>query len=333
MSERMLKLDRVAVRDRAVRDIDGAHLLVPEGWRVEGGFAWMPLYSMQANLLLRVSDPRTGAAVEWLPAQQFIWPTQPMPGPVQPWSNWNGSVMLPPPSTAAEFVQAFYLPGPLRHLQGARLVGAEELPRVAAESARAAGAGATARAARLRYAYQAAGRAWEEDVHLTLTFGQPSVVMMWWCQAYAMRAPAGELDRLTPVLSIPVQSLQLTADWSATLEAVRHLFRQGVRQQMADTQRLGELAAQYREEARRQQQQVSDERLASQDRQHHAVREALGGVETYIDPFDARAVQLPQGYRDCWVNAQGQVILSNDVLFDPRQGSTRDWRRMGRWSP
>ena len=206
-----------------MNNIEGASLLVPDGWRVEGRFVWMPLYSMQANLLIRVSDPRTGAAVEWLPAQQFIWPMQQMPGQLQVGSNWNGSGLFPPARTAAEFVQTVYLPSALRHLQGARLVKIEDLHRLSEMATRPAGQGMTVRATRLRYAYQAGGRAWEEDVYLTLTFGQPNVVMLWWGSAYSMRAPAGQLDRMAPVMLVPVQSLRTTFDWSAMLEYVRHL--------------------------------------------------------------------------------------------------------------
>jgi hypothetical protein len=41
-------------------------------------------------------------------------------------------------------------------------------------------------------------------------------------------------------------------------------------------------------------------------------------------------VQLPTGYRGAWVNAQGQVLLSPDASFDPRSGSTVEWKRMDR---
>ena len=63
----MILFDKVAVRDPWVNNIEGATLLVPEGWRVEGGITWMPNFSIQANLLIRVTDPQSGAAAETLP--------------------------------------------------------------------------------------------------------------------------------------------------------------------------------------------------------------------------------------------------------------------------
>jgi hypothetical protein len=38
-------------------------------------------------------------------------------------------------------------------------------------------------------------------------------------------------------------------------------------------------------------------------------------------------VQLPVGYARCWASDEGYV-LSHDPGFDPRPGSTREWRLM-----
>ncbi|HEX8412212.1 MAG TPA: hypothetical protein VF883_25405, partial [Thermoanaerobaculia bacterium] len=71
----------------------------------------------------------------------------------------------------------------------------------------------------------------------------------------------------------------------------------------------------------------------SQDRLSFARREVIGGVETYVDPFGSRAVELPSGYSYNWVNDQGQVILTNEPGFDPRVGDTRNWENMPRYRP
>jgi hypothetical protein len=289
----------------------------------------MPLFSIQANLLIQVADPSTGASVFTLPLQQFAWPMQPTMLPMG--SNYLGSVLLPPPRDAVEFIRSFYLPDVLQHLRSARIVQVEDLPKYAAEVSR--NLGRAARVTRLRHAYEWGGRAWEEDVHITVVYGPPSVAPMWWGHGYALRAPAGELDRMRPMLSVPIQSLRYSLDWEATLEYVRHLFRQNAAGQVAATGRLGELLRQHREELRQMHQQVWEERQVTQDRQNFIFRETLGGIETYKNPFDSRTVELPAGYRHQWVNPKGQVILSNNPLYDPRQGSTEDWRSMDRYMP
>lgn len=330
-SQQQMIFNRVAIHDPAVDNIEGASLLVPEGWTVGGGFYWMPLFSIQANLLVQVSDPGTGASVFTLPLQQFVWSMQP---PLLPTgSNWLGSVLLPPPRDAVEFMRAFYLPGPLQHLGGARIVQVEDLPKYAAAVSRTLGDQRTVRVTRLRHAYEWGGRAWEEDVYVSLVYGQPGAVTMWWGEGHAMRAPAGELDRMRPVLSVPVQSLRYSLDWEATRDYVRHLFRQNAQDELFRTGRWGEMLRQYREQIREMHRQTWEERQAAQDRQSFALREVLGGIETYKNPFDSHAVELPANFGHQWVNRGGTIFLTTNAMDDPRVGSTEEWVRMERYRP
>ena len=325
--------NRVAIRDPEVDNIEGATLLLPEGWQLEGGFVWTPLFSVQANLLVRASDPRTGAAVETLPTQYYVWPSQ-MAVQMQTGTNYLGSVLMPPPANPVEFVQRIYMQGPLQHLRGARLDGVEDMPQLAAELARSQGTGRTVYVSRLRYSYQFDGRAWEEDVYPTVIF-EPAdgMIVMWYGMGTTMRAPAGELERLRPLLSVIAPSIRYTLDWSATLEKVKQMYQQNRANQQQRTREWGQMLTQYREEMRRAHQQVYEERMASQDRLSFARREVIGGVETYVDPFGSRAVELPSGYSYNWVNDQGQVILTNEPGFDPRIGDTRNWENMPRYRP
>lgn len=329
-----MKFNKVSIRDPMVNNIEGATLLVPDGWKLEGGFFWMPLFSVQANLMFRVSDPETGGAVEMLPAQQYVWTTQPTAVPMQLGVNWLGSIYLNPPQHPAEYVQGVWMRDALRHLWGARLERVDDLPEYAAETARTVAPGLTVWATRLRYSYQHGGRAWEEDVYSTLMFDPSSTgIMLWYGQGHTMRAPAGKLDGLTPLLSVPIQSARVTLEWSAMLDYVRQLYRQGRQRQMDNTKRLGEMWRQYREQASELHRQVYEERQASQDRLNFARREMLGGIETYIDPFESRTVELPLGFSHYWVSDKGNVIGSNEESFDPRSDSTARWEHMERYRP
>ena len=331
-SKQAMKLNRVAIHDPEVNNIEGASLLVPEGWTLGGGFHWMPLFSQQADLLIQVSDPSTGASVFTLPTQQFVWTTQPSMLPIG--SNWLGSVLLPPARDAFEFVRAVYLSGPLQHLGGARIVHVEDLPQVAAEVSRSAGSQRTVRVTRIRHAYEWGGRAWEEEVTIHLVYEQPNVVMFWWGYGNAMRAPAGELDRMRPVLSVPLQSLRFSLDWEATLEYARKLFQQNAQRTVIRTAEWGRLLRQHQEEIREMHRQVWEERQASQDRRSFALREVLGGIETYKNPYDSHTVELPSGYHYQWMRSDGRAVyqttLPND---DPGRGTTEQWQLMERYRP
>lgn len=330
-----MKFRTIPIRDPAVQNIVGATILVPDGWRIEGGFFWMPEFTVQANLLLRISDPASGATLELLPAQQFAWPNQSVGVPIQPGSNWMGSVLLPPPRNPQELISGFYMPGPLAHLRSARNIGVQDLPQLAAEHARASGHSATISSNRLRFEFGHGGRPWHEDIYLTAAFPPPNMMLsMWSCHASAMRAPAGVLDEMTPYLFASLQSLRITLEWSAMLEHIKQMFRQGLREHQANIARIGQLWLQHHHQITQMHQQTWEERIASQDRQNFALREILGGVETHENPFDpSRAFELPQGFQDHWMNEQGEIIVSNDPLFDPRVGSTNDWRPMKRYAP
>lgn len=228
----------------------------------------------------------------------------------------------------------FYLPGPLRHLQMARLVTGEDMPQLAQEIARSTPPDLTTHVTRLRYAYAYGGRDWEEDVYLTLTFAQPNGwTAMWWCSGTSMRAPAGTLDAMRRILLASLSSLRLTFEWSAMLEYVKSLYRQNLRGWQEDIRQLGQMYIQHLHEAQQMHQQVWQERQASQDRQNFAFREVLGGVETFIDPYEARPVELPTGYQVHWINNRGQILVHEDPTFDPRPGSTDEWRDMRRHHP
>ncbi|MEW6490563.1 MAG: hypothetical protein AB1578_21955, partial [Thermodesulfobacteriota bacterium] len=147
-----LRFSRLSVTDPGMNGIEAVSLLVPAGWKAEGGVQWFPEFSIQANLLMTVSDPATGAAVEFLPVQNFTYLTH-MVVPMPRGTNYLGNILWEPVPDAAPFVQTFYLPGALRHLQGGRLAGSAELPGVAQAVAQAYGGQSTVRAGRVRYEF------------------------------------------------------------------------------------------------------------------------------------------------------------------------------------
>ncbi len=146
--------------------------------------------------------------------------------------------------------------------------------------------------------------------------------------AHTASAPQGELDRNAGIISTIIASRISTPEWEANYRLVGQLFRQGLQQQMADTVAFGELLAQYRAESARLQQQVVNERQASQDRQAQFVRETLGGVDTYVDPINNTLVQLPSTWDTYWVNSQGDYLAVDDPGFDPNTLNDGTWTQL-----
>lgn len=106
---------------------------------------------------------------------------------------------------------------------------------------------------------------------------------------------------------------------------MRGLMQQNLQNSMA----FGEAARQYRDWSQKNWQQVTDERNASQDRRNLAVRENLGGVQTYANPYAKnQAVELPLTHKYYWTDRQGSVVGTDDSTANPNQGSTGEWRKM-----
>ncbi len=159
------------------------------------------------------------------------------------------------------------MPGALPHLGSARLVDVADMPGLAAAASRGVPAHITVRGTRLRFAHHTGGRAWEEEVTVTLGFSpSDGFIRMWWSDGFTMRAPAGQLASATPALSAAIQSVRLTRAWHAYREQVRMMFRQGLIQHQDDLRRLAGTMRQHREETRAAHHAAWEEREAFQAR-------------------------------------------------------------------
>jgi len=108
---------------------------------------------------------------------------------------------------------------------------------------------------------------------------------------------------------------------------MRGIMQQNLRNSTA----FAEAARQYRDWSQKTWQQATDERNASQDRKNLAVRETLGGVQTYANPYGtSQPLELPMTYKYYWTDRQGKVVGTNDPSANPNVGSTEEWRQMER---
>jgi len=105
-------------------------------------------------------------------------------------------------------------------------------------------------------------------------------------------------------------------------------------QNLKNSTAFAEAARQYRDWSQRNWQQVTDDRNASVDRRAFQVRENLGGVQTYVNPFGTSTpVQLPTTYKYYWSDNQGNFLGSNDPSANPNTGSATEWKQMPRYQP
>jgi len=323
-----MRFTRLSVKDPKMSNIEAVSFLMPVGWKTEGGVQWFPDYSIQANLLMKVSDPKTEATIEFLPLQNFTWLTQ-MVVPMQPGTNYLGNILWPPISDPPQFIQTFYGSTALPQLRNARIVANEDLPKIAAQVAAMNGGQSSAKSGRVRYEYQVGGQPWEEDVYVTLVYWPTQMGAIWSVSsAYSFRAPKGQLAHLTPVMNTTINSLRLSPEWYGGYMYVQKLFQDRMKQGIRNARILSDTITRNNEEIRQMFSDSYRQRCESQDRISQKFSEYIRGVETYRNPYEDRPIQLPSGYNDVWVNRSGEYILSNQAGFDPNVGSNLEWRRM-----
>ncbi len=321
------------ILDPAANNIPALTFLLPQGWQFQGQIVWLHEFSVLANLRLRLWDNHTSTTVEWLPTQHFSYTDQ-LPGLLQPGANWMGGIVAAPVTDPLEFVEGFWTQQALPHLRKQRPTAREDFP-VIARQAIANSPGWQAKAVRLRYGFERQGAPWEQDVYFTLAYAPVSGgVSMWNVQgAYTCLAPKGGLDARTSLLKAVVANASFTPEWLATYSVVKQLQRQGLQQQMADTAAFGRKLQDYTAHIRQLGQQIHEERMKSFDRIAETQREYLAGVETYNDPYQGRAVYMPAGYKEYWVNQKGEMVLSERADYNPNVGDDKDWRKMERRDP
>jgi hypothetical protein len=323
-----VRLTRLSVRDPGVDNIEAVSFLIPAGWKAEGGIQWFRDYRILACLLMQITDPQSGAAIEFLPLQLFNYGQMIVPMP--PGTNYLGSVIWPPVTDIPQFIQGFYFSDKLARLRNAKVVATQDLPEVASLVAQSSGA-QTAKSARVRYEYDAGSQSWEEDVYTTLSYTQVSNRVYWGVEhAYSFRAPKGLLDRMTPLMSTVIATRRLSLDWYAAYMYVGQLFDDRLRRGIRAAGELSRTITRNTEEIRQMFAESYRQRSESEDRISRRFSEYIRGVDTYRNPYEDRPVQLPSGYSNVWVNRSGEYILSDQAGFNPNVGSNVEWRQIER---
>ena len=125
---------------------------------------------------------------------------------------------------------------------------------------------------------------------------------------------------------LPRVSEQIAANNGAAFGA-RGVMQQNLRNSVA----FGEAAREYRDWSQKNWQKVTDERNASVERKNFGVRENLGGVQTFANPYaGSQSIELPTTSKYFWRDRQGNMVGTDNPSVNPNEGSTGDWRRMER---
>lgn len=324
-----LRLRQQSIRDPMVNNVEAFGLLVPEGWRMEGGIVWRPELSNLALFQMRLSDPQGVRAIEVFPDIPNIWSQQGFWG-FGPGSLYLGSYVVQP-LEPGDYVRLILLPQ-VRGRVAPKVIRTEPMPewaRQVAPTVQEPGVMKQVAAARTRIEYQEGTRTIEEDIYCVLVYTQMPPVIYWGPEwAFGFRAEKGQLDRQAALLQAVSASLRMNPRWFGHVMQVREAW---IQNQMAAIRSAGELSryiAQTTDQMSDAQMQAWQNRRASEDRTAEAFIQYIRGVETYRDPYSARDVQLPTGYSNVWASRDGQYVLADDPNFDPNASSRGSWQRI-----
>lgn len=309
-------------------------MLIPQGWKHEGGIVWQQQYSNLASAQMSVRDPASAAALEIFPIIPGCW-DESGASMFAPGQNYMGNVVARPPSNAAEYVEQYFVPGYRAKKRGLKIGSKTPLPDVAKtveKNIQEQGVQKQVDSARVRLEYEEDRKPMCEDVYVTLVVSRSAIMpgsVLWSLEhQYSFRAEEDRIESLQPLLQAMVASVRIELAWYAGYMQVFQLWQQGQMQAIRDAGELSKQISRNNDAMIASLRSSWEERQRSQDRVSQQFSESIRGVETYEHPFEQRPVELPAGYGEAWVNVRGEYLLSNTSGFDPNVGDTVEWRRM-----
>ncbi|MBM3834827.1 MAG: hypothetical protein FJ403_16445 [Verrucomicrobia bacterium] len=307
-------------------------MIVPAGWKVEGGVRWRLHPALPAYLGLRVTNPNGSEALEILPTLPFVWKEGGIPS-FPAGSTYMGNEVREPVEEPVDFIKRVIVSRFRAVLSQARVIKSTDLPEVAeaiAANSQEPGFQKTVKAARVRFEYAHQGKAMHEDVYCVLLAAHASAIntTFWGTErSYSFRAEKGKLDDQSKLLQTVITSLRPNIQWFNRYMQLAPILTQN-HEQTRQVEELSRYIVRTTDEINDIRRQAYENAQAAHERISAKFGHYIQGIDEYHNPFQNRRVELPSDYREVWANAAGEYILSDDVKFTPNIGSTSNWQRL-----
>ncbi len=332
----VLRFKKVSLMDR--NDMIGGEavsFLAPVNWQVEGGLVWRVHPVIPAAVAARVRNPKGLDQLETFPTMGYSYGSHLGPGTLFPvGANYLGNEVQPPARDALAYLKERHL-GRVRGNAGAKVVSAQALPELAKAVAQAEGATAMQRytAGKIRIEYNVQGRPVEEDLYCVLNSvalpgGNMTIQIA--DKLVGMRAEKGRLDQQTKVFQTIVNSTRLNLQWYCKYAQLCQALTQKEMQRIRAAGELSKIISRTSSEISDMMRQSYENRQASQDRINKNWSQYMRGVDEYYDPSSRRAVELPSGYNNAWVNSKGEYVVTESRNFNPNVELDGSWRKLER---
>jgi hypothetical protein len=340
-------LERLRVMDAYGfgQPITAYSILVPKGWKSEGGITWKVGETCMPESIenrLTAQSPDGAYRLDVFPQQEWDWWDDPMMLQMQMQQQQNPAFRRCPigrPLDAAGVLQ-----GPVAQRTGARVMSVEpneELGQVMRQQAQAANqqyqqAGVelesrpSAAIATLAYPDGSTGVAVAAVTMLVswapnyTTGGKSASYQVQAVTEVALKAPPGKDAEARQLLATVISSTRVNPNWQ---NAVAQIVQNIRNVEMAETAKRAAIQREAQEYSAQLQQRTWEAGQQSRDRIASEWGRTLRGVDVWNDGSGS-SIELNAGYNEAWSRPDGTYILSNDPLFDPNVVLQEDWKRL-----
>ncbi len=328
---------KIMDRNGFAQPMVAATMLIPVGWKTEGGIVWAQNMSgcglNTPHINWTATSPDGSSAIQMLPEEKWSGHNMQYPGMQQ--SQCPNVIVTDPRQYITQYVQ--------RVRPGAQLLDYRERTDIVEGVSRMmppqppdmygmqtrqwVGAGDAL------LGYQLQGREMRELVGVIAIFSQNRIadgmggVMETYTTlslpSFAYRAPEGQLDFNKAAMIR--NSYKADPQWSAKIAQFHANISRTNAKGAADRARI---SAQTNREISDMQMDSWRKQQESNDRNAREFNEAIRGVETYNDPINGGSVQLDNTYDNAWQLNDGTYVLTDDPSFNPYAATGQDGQRL-----
>ena len=300
-------------------------LLIPAGWKVEGGVVWdMTNTNFPAGSQMRIFNPQGPEAFGSYPDLYYYWSTNAMSmQTMPPGSNYYGSIVRKPIDDVFRSIIEVAIPKYRKDLANARVIEKEELPKWAEEALKNMpainGCQNIAKAGRMRFEYEVNGQPVQEDLYAVLSaIITPQLQFMNWDvkQIASVRGAKGKMQEMKALQQVMERSSRANLAWVnkyVQFVEMRHNVAMGELEQVGIRSKIfSKLSDQVSDTIRSN----YENNQRANDRISEARSQTMRGVTAY-DAGGGYKVELPSQYNHAWASPDGQYIVSNDPNYNP----------------
>jgi hypothetical protein len=316
-------------------------MLIPKGWKAEGGVTWSADPALPAKSNFRFYNPNGSEELNFFPTRAFFWTNNRLFLTTNPAGTVRlGTLVASPIGLHDAFTQAI-IPGANRNMTGLAITNEAQVPELAklAKGVVTQGVNASAEAGKIRVEYGEGGKKLEEEFYAAVSqfvINMPGSGMSsgyyinyWYMDfIFSFRDQKGKLDSDAKLFQTMIYSMKLNQTWVAKVVNVKEILAQQYMRGIKAVGQMGQMIAQAGSQMREDQQQAWEARQQAQDKIAQNFSDNIRGVERYNDPRAGKEVELPAGYGNAWANDLGEYIVSDSPSYNPNTESNQHWEQL-----